>query len=186
MIGCQLLAGAGIGWLAGLSVSPVIQGVITGLVTASVAVSSVLAGIRKPDVREERPDRSDESESEPKAGAKRESRSSVDAMPVAVLIIGIAVGAPLGICVRAHNWLGTESHASGDAASAVKASDLGGGVLYVSLSSEERERLLAASDEMLLRVMSASHNERVRAFATRCGDNPQCLRAAVEELICHK
>ena len=65
-----LVAGVGIGWLVGLSVSPVVGIVVTGLVAAGAAVASILAG------------------GEPTALARFPSRHAV--WPLAVLIIGMS------------------------------------------------------------------------------------------------
>lgn len=93
---CSLvIIGFGIGWLAGLSVSPVVSTIITSIVGVTVTLISVLSGIKN------RPAQSDE-DTENHANP----RWSVNPVPIALLIVGILIGSTLGIMVRTRNSLG--------------------------------------------------------------------------------
>jgi hypothetical protein len=91
-----LLTGAGIGWLAGLSVSPVISVIITSITGAAAALVAALAGLdAKPDPAEgEMP--------------LRKLPANISPYPLAALIAGIVVGSIFGVRARNHHWLGSE------------------------------------------------------------------------------
>ena len=72
------IAGLGIGWLAGLSVSPAIASILgTLMVTASAAVAAL-------------------------TGFKKTGQRVIDPWPFCALVIGLAAGAPVGVEVRVH------------------------------------------------------------------------------------
>jgi hypothetical protein len=84
------IIGVGLGWLVGLSQSPVIAGVVTALVAAAAALVGALGG---PDI----------------AGSDDTSRLQkvaklISPAPLAALMIGLAVGAPLGLHARNHGF----------------------------------------------------------------------------------
>ena len=84
-----LLAGLGIGWLAGLSVSPVISVVITSVVGATAAVVGALGGA---------------------SNEKGQTTTSsfavkVSAWPLVWLVAGLVIGSSLGVIARTHNFL---------------------------------------------------------------------------------
>jgi hypothetical protein len=83
------LIGAGIGWLAGLSVSPVVAGIITSLLGI---VTGIVTGLQSFQyVKNETP-------SLPK-------KFIIDARPAAILVISIALFAPIGILARTYHVL---------------------------------------------------------------------------------
>lgn len=75
------LVGCGIGWLAGLSVSPVVSVVLSTLLGIAAGLLAVMKG------------------------ADPANRSSIDAGPAAWLVVGIALAATMGIVARTHKWL---------------------------------------------------------------------------------
>lgn len=77
-----LVIGLGIGWLTGLSVSPVISGVIASMLGLA---TGVMLGLKQ---------------------ASGNTRPRADAVPVALLVISIAVTSPLGILARTHAVFG--------------------------------------------------------------------------------
>ena len=83
---CLLISGGGVGWLLGLSASPILQGAVTTILALIVSVAGVLAGV-----------------SAQQEGVARNLR--VNALPVAGLMIGIVSGVCGGIYMRAHNSL---------------------------------------------------------------------------------
>jgi hypothetical protein len=96
---CLFLSGIGVGWLIGLSVSPIIYVVITSLIAFVVSVTSALAGVKLNQQDEE-------DQLSPSAKAKRKFKVEVDPFPMTVMIIGLAIGASLGVYARTNNWLG--------------------------------------------------------------------------------
>jgi len=85
---CIFLVGMSIGWLVGLSVSPVTLGVITSLLGIAGGIVTGLRSLTK-DAASQKTDDSKK--------AKR-----IDARPAALLTVGIAVAATLGIIARTH------------------------------------------------------------------------------------
>ena len=89
--------GLGVGWLAGLSVSPVIATIITSIVGVTVALISTLSGLN-PQI----------TDSKDESTTKSLPRWNVNPVPLAFLIFGIVLGSIVGILARNHNWLGTD------------------------------------------------------------------------------
>src|SRR5437763_1844671 len=83
------VSGLGIGWLTGVSASPVISIVLASILAVSTAVIATLAGL----------DARPESDFCP-------STLKPNAWPVAVLIIGVICGAMIGIRTRVNEWIG--------------------------------------------------------------------------------
>ncbi len=99
-IGAILLTGIGVGWLAGLSLSPVAHIVITSVIGLAAAAVAALAGVELP-VQEK--DSKDEATPQPKLPA-----GPVNAFPIALLVLAVAGGAPLGILARTHQVFGVQ------------------------------------------------------------------------------
>jgi hypothetical protein len=92
---CLLLSGVSVGWLIGLSVSPVVYTVIASLVAVIVSIASTLAGIKIAN--------EDLSNEAPKS---RKLNVEVNPIPIAAALVGIAIGASIGIYGRTNGWLG--------------------------------------------------------------------------------
>jgi len=106
------LAGLAFGWLIGLSVSPVIQGVITALLALAVGVAGVLAGIR-PATEGDTTKEDEESKAKSSAHQNWVSRTGkLDASPwpVACLVVAVALGSSLGVFARVSEWLSPDPH----------------------------------------------------------------------------
>ncbi len=82
-----LVIGLGIGWLAGLSTSPIVASIITSLVALGAGVVAGLQVIQE------------KTEENTTATKKK----YIDARPVALLILGIALAAPCGILARTYH-----------------------------------------------------------------------------------
>ncbi|MFL5351078.1 hypothetical protein [Archangium sp.] len=87
-------AGLGVGWLMGLSVSPVLLTVITGIVAVASSVISALAGL-KPE----------ETAGGSQGKARNLSLPKATAVPLGIFISTLAIGASLGVWARTHQWL---------------------------------------------------------------------------------
>jgi len=94
---CLALSGIGVGWLIGLSVSPVIYIVITSLIAFIVSVTSALAGLKLNEA---------ENHSSDQPNHKHKLQVEINPLPMTLMIVGLAVGASLGIYARTNNWLG--------------------------------------------------------------------------------
>lgn len=95
---CLFLSGLAIGWLVGLSVSPIIQTVLTSIIAVIVGISSTLAGIKKPSLEDDQTQ-----------NKKERLLSEVSPMPTMFLVVGLAIGASVGVYARTNNWLGLSS-----------------------------------------------------------------------------
>lgn len=94
--GCALLlAGVSIGWLAGLSVSPVTAAVLAALMSV---VGGVVAGFAA-------------------TSSSAGTTVRVNAWPAALLVFGVALGSPAGVIARTHGWLATGIPSANKAAS---------------------------------------------------------------------
>lgn len=93
----MFLSGAGVGWLIGLSVSPVIYIVITSLIAFVVSITSALAGITV--------DR-EGTQAESRPASKRIPQVEINPLPVMFMVLGLVIGASLGVYARTNNWLG--------------------------------------------------------------------------------
>ena len=95
------MAGGGLGWLMGLSTTPVVAGVITALMTSAAAILGALGGVQS------------ESGAAPSADAEAEGglppwNTRINPLPLAFLALGIVVGSIFGLRARNLNWLGSD------------------------------------------------------------------------------
>jgi hypothetical protein len=92
------LAGLAIGWIAGLSVSPVVSSIMAALLAIGVAVVAALAGL---------PGNSPQPRTDEENANARTSNSNVavNPIPVAVFTVCLALGASFGVYVRSNHWL---------------------------------------------------------------------------------
>lgn len=108
---CLLLSGLALGWMVGLAVSPVIQTILTSLIAVVVSLSTALAGLRLSDSAE-----AQDKPPEPAAGATEPGKSRkflpamLDPLPVASMVIGLAIGASVGLYARTNDWLGARTN----------------------------------------------------------------------------
>ncbi len=99
LIGAYLfIIGVGIGWLIGLSVSPVVSIVITAVTGSAAAIIAALSGL------EDKPDEG-QAANRPKPPLLR---WNIDPLPLMLLVVGILLGSLLGIKARNDGWLGTD------------------------------------------------------------------------------
>ena len=89
--------GFGIGWLAGLSISPVVSVIITSIVGVTVTLITSISGLEKKDSPDD------------KTSPKNMFRNmNINPTPIALLIVGIIIGTSVGIIMRNQNMLGTD------------------------------------------------------------------------------
>jgi hypothetical protein len=94
------VSGLCVGWLIGLSISPVLQTVLTSVLALVTGAVSILAGLSVAD---------GDSGDKP-----RRRRVKVTPVPVAMLVLGIAIGAPFGIHARTNLWFGPNAKAASE------------------------------------------------------------------------
>ena len=95
-----LVAGLGLGWLVGLSASPVLQVVITGLMTLMISVVAILAGLEIQTTNV--------AEGEPHIAIKGRRIGHVAMLPPTLMILGLSIGSAFGIYARTNDWLGSD------------------------------------------------------------------------------
>ncbi len=90
------VAGLGIGWLIGLSVTPVVSIVITSITASAAAVIAAMSGVQRTDGDS--------------GGGRRlfPFDLRVSPVPLALLMVGMMIGAPAGVMVRSQNLLGLD------------------------------------------------------------------------------
>jgi hypothetical protein len=89
-----VVTGFGIGWLAGLSVSPVVSIVITSVTGVAAAVVTALSGLKEDPV-------------DPKVKERRRL-PKIEVWPLAILLVGMLSGSTLGILARNNHLFGSD------------------------------------------------------------------------------
>jgi hypothetical protein len=93
---CLFLSGVSVGWLIGLSVSPIIHVIIASLIALVVSITAALAGVNIP-----KEDSAGEGEK-----SKPKTRVEVNPVPLMFMVVGIVAGSSLGVYARTNGWLG--------------------------------------------------------------------------------
>ncbi len=94
------ISGLAVGWIVGLSMSPVLHILLGSLLALIVSVISAIAGLEKAD-RPEAPKTADNSQSL----THKISRIQIDPRPITCFVIGLAIGSSVGVYARANDWL---------------------------------------------------------------------------------
>ena len=141
-----IIASLGIGWLSGLSVSPVIATFLASLVGIG---GGLVTGLRTVNA-------SSENES------SSNGLSAVNVIPSAVLIFGIALGAPLGIVAGTHQLFEPE-HAP------ARTDQSSQGVLFI-ITAEHCDRLRA-------RARDPNENRHFATHSTIQGNGDVCSKS---------
>jgi hypothetical protein len=153
-----LFAGLSVGWLVGLSASPVLAPVLGAILGASAGLF---------------------------AGAKLKSAlgDSLDPKPVAGVLIGMALAAPVGVLVRTHELLEPDRPplSRAQAPQEDKEANLAAkqGALFAA-ETEACSRLLGSSPERLRDALQTSSQAWARVLEARISDEA-LLRQMVEE-----
>jgi hypothetical protein len=148
------ITGLCVGWLVGLSVSPVIGTVLGSIMAIAAAAVSVLAGL-DPAGSDEKPTRF----------------HGMDGTPLMLLVLGLALGATAGLWVRANGVLiraaGGTASAGGLSLDTARARYANVGLMNITISSAECDRMrsqLGSPDE-LKTEMAAARDPILRAVA---------------------
>ena len=126
-----IVIGFGIGWLAGLSISPVVSILLTSVVTLAGGFVGAFSGLN---------------------GNVSDGYKKVNPAPLAFLIFGIILGSTIGILVRTHNILGSSGSIVENNQSIVEDKQ-SRGVLFSSSASECGLFLQASDNEQKLRSL---------------------------------
>jgi hypothetical protein len=99
------ISGLGIGFLVGLSASPVVNGLIAGIVSLAAGIVSALCGVR---LETSKPSEASGAENQNLDVASQSSDSGsttrVTPVPIAFLVVSIVLGSILGIGARTQEW----------------------------------------------------------------------------------
>ena len=200
---CICLTGLCLGWLMGMSASPVLGIVLTAVLGVAAGLVSVLCGL---------PGGAEGSE----AGKGSVHAYRPTALPLTLLVLFLVGGSILGLSTRVNEWLGPEPKtiakrwiAQGlpwsEAAivsrlfdrdnpkPAEKAADTSTAradkpwlfVVEPDLCSTLRRYINPLNVEELRRAMQQSGEQRIKDFANSVQD-PQALKTVVEVFICPK
>lgn len=88
-----VVTGFGIGWLAGLSVSPVVSIVITSVTGSVATIIAALSGVKEEFLKPEA-----------QPNVLKRLLAAVTPVPLAWLVVGLLVGSSWGLWARTHNW----------------------------------------------------------------------------------
>jgi len=194
----SLLCGVSLGWLAGLSMSPVASSILGALMTILIGVIGAVAGLKSLELQA-----SDKDDKQPKKYERLATR--VNLAPVAFLTLGMALGCPAGVAIRARGWLGPQpanpqstgsenpalasegrpSKGEGSRQSDIHSKhDQPMVGWFASGSASDCQRLTTAPDEELKVTFARIEDPRGKAFAEGCSTTA-CLEAAVS-VLCGK
>ncbi len=95
VITALVVTGFGIGWLAGLSVSPVVSIVIASVTGSVATIIAALSGVKEELL-----------DAESSSATLRRLLRAVTPVPIAWLMVGLIVGSLVGIKARNYNWFG--------------------------------------------------------------------------------
>jgi hypothetical protein len=109
-----LVIGLSVGWLMGLSVSPVVQTVVGVVITSAAAIVGALAGVSMKTATSDASDQATEEDSARRLNAASAARSyvagsktlAINPSPLALLLFGMILGSLVGVCARTNGWLG--------------------------------------------------------------------------------
>ncbi|MCW5983140.1 MAG: hypothetical protein KIT09_33935 [Bryobacteraceae bacterium] len=162
--GAVLLAGLGVGWITGLSVSPVVATVLSSIIGIVAGGAAGLAAL------------------DDKAVPKR-----VNAWPIAILVLGVSIGSPMGVVARSRDLFGRAAARPPETSAVVVNQELlqkaALGVLY-SAQGRDCERLLGSPDASLPSALRTSSLPWAPRVAERFTD--VAIMRRVVECLCEK
>ena len=168
-----MVAGICVGWLVGLSVSPVTGAVVASLTAAVVSLAAALAGLEPAGARAASEGPTD---SRDRVVPSRSLR--IDTIPLTCVLLGIVVGSSGGIYVRTHALL------SPSQSTTVQRLDKGSATALYTASDDECARFKAETGERLRSEMRSSvTSTAAREFADSVED-AAALKSAVRIFIC--
>jgi hypothetical protein len=157
-----LVPGAALGWMVGMSVSPVAQTIVTAVGTVLLGAVSALAGVR--------------TESKAANGPTQQ----VHVSPISFVLLWLALGSAFGVYTRTHDWLSAPRAVSSVAQTSDEQHK---GVLYSTSISECAGLRLALARGDLRNALLAVSDKHTQDFARQVVD-PAMLTVAPRELIC--
>lgn len=168
-----LLAGLAVGWLCGLSYTPVLGTVLSTVLVVVVSLAATLAGVEQPG-----PPSTDSGK-----------RPRIDPRPVALLLAGIAAAAPLGVAARTHGWFGRESAAPNPnpppANEGITDKKEGRGAGLYGAPADWCSDNRSKTGAQLLKGLRVLQDDNLSCF----GEDPVatgCLEKFVDKYLCHE
>lgn len=190
-----LCSGLGAGWIVGLSVSPVVSIVVTSVIALIVSVTSAITGLQN---------------NNPGIAVNPLPNISISPFPVMFVVVGLAIGASVGVVARTNNWLGPQPATYINYIKQWQAADIKGideltialrvfdtqfpttkdglalanattiGALF-DTPSDDCARMGDAKDSRLEAEMMTSGGPEFQKAVTECTKNTVCLRELVKK-----
>ncbi len=104
-----MLCGLGVGWLIGMSVSPVLGSVVGGFVATLLAIVGILVGLDSPKAEPRRESGETREATTPTSPLHR-IRPQIDVLPLTCVVLSIIAGAVVGVYGLTHQWLAPNPH----------------------------------------------------------------------------
>jgi hypothetical protein len=98
-----LLMGVAVGLLAGMSLSPLVQTLVSSLIALCCTIIAAAAGLQFAWEKVEA-----QTGDAPKVEPRRRRARSIDPLPMALFMVGVTTGSLFGIRIRTSNWLGPD------------------------------------------------------------------------------
>lgn len=165
--------GLGIGWLTGLSVSPVVGTVVASLLAVAAGTVTGLQGVRR---------------GKPEGDGPQDVW--IDARPAALLVLGVAAASTLGVLARTHQLL-EPARQDGDPNRVQQPQNVASsrwGVLFPSGAEECSELLSLArlrNPDALIDTLKYSKLPWAPELASKLSNDPNALRI-VTEVLCRQ
>ena len=102
--GALLLAGFGLGWLMGLSTTPLVATIFSALLASAAAILGALGGVETQKNAEANAEQANDAGS----GGLPRWNTRINPLPLAFLALGIVIGSIFGVRARNFNWLGSD------------------------------------------------------------------------------
>lgn len=190
-----VLIGISLGWLIGLSISPIIGGVITSIISLLISIYVVFTGI------------TDSSKSN---NNLLRNIKNINLLPLALLMTSIALGSSSGVYLRTNDVLGLDpstfiekwketniqpeelaklalkiKYGINDSDSTkINTANHTYGVLMNTSASMNCEILKAIPDDELEDSLYRLNNDNVDNFIEQCNTNITCLKSGLNSFIC--
>ena len=158
-----------IGWMVGMSLSPIVNTVISSLITIIITITSLLVGLKF---------NNEDVNSKSIIGKV----SSISLLPLALLTFFLAVGSGIGIYTRTHNLLGIKETSSPNNKGRVNNDSLQHTAGLFSLTVEQCQLLELSHGDQLKTRLKAIGDNNVDYLINQCA-NDSCLEA-IKNIIC--
>lgn len=171
---CLLISAVSVGWIAGMSVSPVVDTVVSSLLSVLVAIASLSSGLN------------DKATAVAERSSFIKQLAGINLLSIAVLTAGIVIGSCLGIYTRTHQLLEKQQTSlkitSEDNVVSQNRAAAALGVLY-SLPAHACGDIGWRHGADLQRALTAYQNENIIRLVNDCNGNAECLEL-IKKMVC--